>query len=65
MSYALLEQKLLSVPEDCIDEVIDFVDFIIAKKSKENNNNCSSLFGLSKNKLDGLEAQRRMRDEWN
>ena len=65
MSYLALQQRLSDIPEDCIDEVIDFVDFIIAKKAKETDYDCSSLFGKSKSNIDGLELQRRLRNEWN
>ena len=64
MSYAILQEKMMALPEDCVEEVIDFMDFLIAKRKKDLDNNCSSLFGLSQSKLDGLEIQRRVRDEW-
>ncbi len=69
MSYASLESQLKQLPEDCLDEVAKYVEFIIFRRNKiESLNKESDLtqfFGSIKNLPDGLEMQRSMRDEWN
>jgi hypothetical protein len=32
-SLAILEQKIAALPENCINEVLDFVDFLVAKST--------------------------------
>ena len=65
MSYSALEKRLPKIPEECMAQIVDYVDYMIDKYSKDNDNHdCSALFGKSNSSYDGLEIQRRMRDEW-
>ena len=34
MSYATLESQLKLLPEDCLDEVAKYVDFILFRRNK-------------------------------
>jgi hypothetical protein len=68
MSYATLESQLKLLPEDCLDEVAKYVDFILFRRNKTKTQtektDLSQFFGSIKNLPDGLEMQRSMRDEW-
>ena len=68
MSYATLEKKIKQLPEAYLDEVSDYIEYILFKinapKKDEKPADLSKHFGAVKFKEDGLEMQRRMRDEW-
>ena len=68
MSYATLEFQLKLLPEDCLDEVAKYVDFILFRRNKTKTQtektDLSQFFGSIKNLPDGLEMQRSMRDGW-
>lgn len=68
MSYSTLEERIRQVPEEYLDEVEDFVEYIIAKSARVNSireeSDMSSLFGCLKRKIDGMEYQRSVRNEW-
>ncbi len=68
MSYATLEKKLKLIPEAYLDEVSDYIEFLLFKinvpKEDDTKTDLSEYFGSVKMKEDGLDIQRRMRDEW-
>ena len=68
MSYATLESQLKLLPEDCLDEVARYVDFILFRRNKAKTQtektDLSQFFGSIKNLSDGLDMQRSMRDVW-
>ena len=68
MSYAAVEQKLRDLPEDCMDDIAEYIDFLLFRRRKgmgrEADRDLSGYFGAVKTLGDGLTAQRRMRDEW-
>ena len=67
MSYATLEKKLKLIPEAYLDEVSD-IEFLLFKINAQEENDAktdlSEFFGSVRIKEDGLDIQRRMRDEW-
>ena len=67
MSYAALEEKVRLLPEDCLDEVADYIEFILLRHDRAHaeKSDLSQFFGLLKNKRVGLEMQKVMRNEWN
>ena len=68
MSYATLEQKIKLIPESYLDEVSDYIEFLLYKinapNQSEKNTDLSEFFGSVSIKGDGLDIQRRLRDEW-
>ena len=69
MSYAAIEKKLRDLPEDCLDEIAVYIDFLLFRRNQEatqeSDSDLSKYFGRIKTLGDGLEVQRQMRDEWN
>ena len=68
MSYETLEKQIRLLPEDCLDEVSHYIEFILysqqSRNKKQQAPDLSDYFGIMKNMPDGLEAQRGMRNEW-
>jgi len=68
MSYASLEQQIHSLPENCLEEVSNYIDFILfrerMRKQTDRSSDVSSFFGALPDLPDGTELQRSMRDEW-
>ena len=65
MSYSTVEKQIHSVPEEYMDEVADFLDYLMYKiKRKEDKQHTSSFFGSITRPIDGLSVQRSTRDEW-
>ena len=79
MTYTKLEEKLRALPEECLEEVSQYVEFVLFKYEKEkknensknenskneNSKNTYTFFGSIKSLPDGMDLQRRVRDEWN
>ncbi len=69
MSYASLEKRIKAVPEEYLDEVSEFLDFILFKAGKvkkmDESENVSNYFGSMSKSLDGMAIQRSMREERN
>ena len=68
MSYASLEKQIRRLPEECLDEVSNYIDFILNRMQVGKNDSLtqdnSTFFGVLKNIPDGMDIQRSMRDEW-
>lgn len=68
MSYATLEKQIRDLPEECLDEVSNYIEFILfrmqMKKETSSVQDKSEFFGILKDIPDGMYLQRRMRDEW-
>ena len=68
MSYDTLERQIRMLPEECLEDVSRYIEFVIFKLQKredtQQTQDMSSYFGILKNMPDGLEIQRRLRDEW-
>ena len=68
MSYDTLERQIRLLPEDCLEDVSQYIEFVIYRMQlrKEKNQTCdmSSYFGILKKMPDGLEMQRGLRNEW-
>ena len=70
MSYTSLTEKLKILPEDCLKEIDNYVEYVIYKfgiqnKEKTSVNNMSKFFGSINNNKDGLAIQKALRNEWN
>lgn len=70
MTYAMLEKKLKSMPEECLEKMMDYADFVLFQYEKKqqdgDRNNTGSLaeFFGTMDLGDGLELQKRWRNEW-
>ena len=68
MSYDTLEKQIRMLPEDCLDDVSHYIEFIIyrmqLRDKKQQAPDLSAFFGIMNNLPDGLEAQRGLRNEW-
>ena len=68
MSYETLEKQIRALPEDCLDDVSHYVEFILyrlqLRDKKQQASDLSDYFGIMKNMPDGLKAQRELRNEW-
>ena len=69
MSHATLEKQIQSLPEDCLDEVANYIEYVLfrrkAKKETDQSADLSKFFGSVPGLADGMDFQRRARDEWN
>ena len=69
MVYTTLEKKIHDLPEEYLDEVADFVEYILFKARKKENDietgKSSAYFGCLNKAMDVLKIQKEMRDEWN
>ena len=68
MSYASLEKQIRDLPEECLDEVSNYIEFLLFRMQMKKGNSSiqdkSEYFGILKDIPDGLDLQRRVRDEW-
>lgn len=67
MSYATIEKQIRAVPVEYLDEISDYIDYILFKANhseKTGTKNTSQYFGCITKQVDGLAVQRGMRDEW-
>lgn len=39
MTYAMLEEKLKSMPEECIKEIMDYADYVLFRYEKNKRKN--------------------------
>ena len=68
MSYVTIEKQIQSVPEEYLEEVSMYIDYVLfkaGKKKEKTAKSTSAFFGCIKRPMDGLEIQRSMRNEWN
>lgn len=69
MTYTALEKQIQTVPEEYLDEISKYIDYILYKinytKLDDKSADSSELFGCIKSPFDVMEIQRRMRNEWN
>ena len=68
MSSALLEKQIQALPEDCLEEVSHYIEYILFRRKTTKDTNekkdLSVFFGCLKNLSDGMDFQRGARDEW-
>ena len=68
MSYETLAERIRLLPEDCLDEISNYIEFIIfrqkSQKDKMKDVDLKMFFGSVNSLPDGLKLQRSMRDEW-
>ncbi|MBR0091009.1 MAG: hypothetical protein IJP92_04860 [Lachnospiraceae bacterium] len=69
MSRATLEKQIQSLPEDCLDEVTNYIESVLLRRKARTKTNqsadLSEFFGGITGLADGMDFQRRARDEWN
>ena len=67
MTHTTVEKQIQMVPEEYLDEISAFIDYVIykANRSKRSSSNASECFGSITSFIDGLDFQRNSRDEWN
>ena len=68
MSYVAIEEQIKAIPEEYLDEVSTYIDFVLFKADKKRDaaeKNASSFFGCIPHPMDGMEIQRSLRNEWN
>ena len=69
MSYSVLEDQIRALPEEYLEEVSHYIEFILFReqqlKASSSAQTTKDYFGSIKNLPDGLTAQRSMRSEWN
>ena len=66
MSYATIEEQLRSLPEEYLDEISSYIEFIVFKHQlkEEKKQDQSEYFGSVTTLSDGMDVQRSLRDEW-
>ena len=68
MTYSTVEKQIRSVPEEYLDEIAEFADYVLYKARRKQNlssmEDTSVFFGCITRPIDGLAVQRNMRDEW-
>ncbi len=66
MTHASLADKIKLLPEDCLDEIDNYIDYVLFKTKNKNeqnsSNNISKYFGSISIKEDGLAILRGMND---
>ena len=69
MSHATLEKQIQSLPEDCLDEVAHYIEYVLFRRKvrteTDQSADLSEFFGSVTGLADGMDFQRKMRDEWN
>ncbi len=65
MSYTTLEAKIRMLPEECLEEVARYVEYIIFRLEHEDKQaqDLSSFFGSVKSLSDGLDYQKEARND--
>ena len=67
VSYTTIKDRIQAVPEEYLDEVADYIDYVLYKVSRRKadiTNDTSRFFGCLAKPVDGLEIQRSLRNEW-
>lgn len=70
MSYDSVVEQIKAAPEACLDEISNIIGYVVfryEKQDKQENNkktDLSQCFGTLKHFGDGMEMQKRWRDEW-
>ena len=74
MTYTMREEKLKSMPEECLEKMMEYADFVLYQYEKKQQSlteeeqpkkgNLAEFLGTM-DLGDGLELQKRWRDEWN
>ena len=69
MSYDSMVEQIKSVPQECLEEIENYIQFVIYRHTlsvKSNKDkNLSKYFGTVNFQKDGLSIQKEMRNEWN
>lgn len=69
MTYRTLERRIQEVPEEYLNEIADYVEYILYKinhrKTEDSDKEVSVYFGSIKRPMNGLEIQKELRNDWN
>ncbi|MBQ4513844.1 MAG: DUF2281 domain-containing protein [Anaerolineaceae bacterium] len=69
MTYRTLERRIQEVPEEYLNEIADYVEYILYKinhrKTEDSDKEVSAYFGSIKRPMNGLEIQKELRNDWN
>ena len=69
MSYDSMVEQIKSVPQECLEEIENYIQFVIYRHTlsvKSNKDkNLSKYFGTVNFQKDGLSIQKELRNEWN
>ena len=69
MSYETMVEQIKLVPQECLEEIENYIQFVLYRNTlsvKSNTNkNLSKYFGTVNFPRDGLFIQKEMRNEWN
>ena len=73
MSYEALQARILSLPEKYLDEVAEYIDFLLFRyerfgdkdsEERKERNDLSAFFGSMVLRSDPISIQEGMRNEW-
>ena len=69
MSYDSMVEQIRAVPQECLEEIENYIQFVLYRHALSLNNskdkNLAKYFGSVDFKKDGLSIQKEMRNEWN
>lgn len=69
MSYETMIAQIKSVPQECLDDVANYIQFILYRHNQnvkeKRGKNLAKYFGSVKFTRDALAVQKEMRNEWN
>ena len=69
MSYDAMMDQIKTVPQECLGEIENYIQFVLYKHANSiktsGNKNLSKYFGSVNFSKDALAIQEEMRDEWN
>ena len=68
MSRVMLEKQIRSLPEEYLDEVSHYIEYVLfrirTKDKTDQKHDLRSYFGVLKNLPDGMSFQKEVRNEW-
>lgn len=68
MSYDSMVEQIKAVPQECLEEIENYIQFVLYKYTltvKSNKDkNLAKYFGSVNFRKDGLSIQKEMRNEW-
>lgn len=69
MSYDSMVEQIKSVPQECLEEIENYIQYILYRHSivttTTKNKDLSKYFGSVNFRKDGLSIQKEIRNEWN
>ena len=69
MSYDSMVEQIKAVPQECLADIENYIQFVLYRYSQNTetvrSKNLSKYFGSVSFKKDALAIQKEMRNEWN